>query len=230
LLRRCVQLSVERKLPVAHHLAESREELMLLRAGRGRFVQLLEDFDAWDPDAIPFGSRPLDYLMALAKSHRALVIHGNYLDDEEIGFLAAHAKNMSVVYCPRTHAYFKHDPYPLAKMVAAGANVAIGTDSRASNPDLSVLADMRFAAKQHPLVPPATLLRMITANAAKALGRDDEIGTITPGKLADLATMQLPRHAAAEPHELLFDPDCHILATIFRGRHVYGDSLANPSP
>jgi hypothetical protein len=47
----------------------------------------------------------------------------------------------------------------------------IGTDSRASNPDLSVLADMRFAAKQHPIVSPATLLRMITANAAKALGR-----------------------------------------------------------
>ena len=75
-------------MSVAHHLAESREELMLLRAGRGPFVQLLEDFDAWDPDAIPFGSRPLDYLMMLAKSHRALVIHGNYLEDDEIGFLA----------------------------------------------------------------------------------------------------------------------------------------------
>ena len=62
---------------------------------------------------------------------------------------------------------------------------------------------------------------MITANAAKALGRDDEIGTITPGKFADLAIMQLPRHDAAEPHELLFDPDCRILATIFRGRQVF---------
>ena len=162
--------------------------------------------------------------MMLAKSHRALVIHGNYLDDDEIGFLAAHAENMSVVYCPRTHAYFQHDPYPLAKMIAAGVNVAIGTDSRASNPDLSVLADMRFAAKQHPLVPPATLLRMITVNAAKALGRDDEIGTLTPGKFADLAIMKLPRRDAADPHELLFDPDCCILATIFRGSVVHGQS------
>ncbi|HEY2882996.1 MAG TPA: amidohydrolase family protein, partial [Pirellulales bacterium] len=222
LLRRCVQLSADRKLPVAHHLAESREELMLLRAGRGPFVQLLEDFDAWDPHAIAFGSRPLDYLMTLAISHRALVIHGNYLDDEEIGFLAAHAENMAVVYCPRTHAYFQHDPYPLAKMIAAGVNVAIGTDSRASNPDLSVLADMRFAANQHRLVPPATLLRMITANAAKALGRDDEIGTLTPGKLANLAILQLPRHDAADPHELLFDSDCCVAATIFRGSVVHG--------
>ena len=65
---------------------------------------------------------------------------------------------------------------------------------------------MRFAAEQHPLVPPATLLRMITANAAKALGRDDEIGTLTPGKFADLAIMKLPRRDAVDPHELLFDP------------------------
>jgi aminodeoxyfutalosine deaminase len=222
LLRRCVQLSVERKLPVAHHLAESREELMLLRAGCGPFVKLLQDFDAWDPNAIPFGTQPLDYLTALASAHRALIIHGNYLNDDEIGFVGAHSDGMSIVYCPRTHAYFQHDPYPLAKMIAAGVNVAIGTDSRASNPDLSVLADMRFAAKQHPLVSPATVLRMITANAAKALGRDDEIGTITPGKFADLAIMQLPRHDADDPHELLFDTDCCITATVFRGGVVHG--------
>jgi cytosine/adenosine deaminase-related metal-dependent hydrolase len=191
-------------------------------------VKLLQDFDAWDPSAIPIGTQPLDYLTALAGAHRALVIHGNYLNYDEIGFVGAHADRMSIVYCPRTHAYFQHDPYPLAKMIAAGVNVAIGTDSGASNPDLSVLADMRFAAKQHPLVPPATLLPMITVNAAKALGRDDEIGTLTPGKLADLAIMQLPRHDDADPHELLFDPECRTLATIFRGRPVYGDIVSNP--
>jgi aminodeoxyfutalosine deaminase len=223
LLKLCVQLSAERRIPLAHHLAESRDELMLLRTGRGPFVGLLEAFQAWDPNAIPFGSRSLDYLQLLTEAHRTLVIHGNYLDDEEIGFLGAHNDKMSVVYCPRTHAYFQHDPYPLAKMLAAGVNVAIGTDSRASNPDLSVLADMRFAAKQHPIVPPATLLRMITANAAKALGRDEEIGTLMPGKFADLAILALPKHEAADPYELLFDVDCCVIATIFRGRAVFGD-------
>jgi aminodeoxyfutalosine deaminase len=220
LLQRCVQISAERRLPVAHHLAESREELMLLRAGRGPFVKLLEDFNAWDPDAIPFGSRPLDYLQQLADSHRALVIHGNYLDDEEIEFVGAHANNMSIVYCPRTHAYFQHDAYPLAKMLAAGVNVAIGTDSRASNPDLSVLADMRFAAKQHPLVSPQLLLRMITANAARALGRDAEVGSLTAGKFADLAILALPNYDAADPYEMLVDPDCRIIGSMFRGQQV----------
>lgn len=228
LLNGCVELSEQRWLPLAHHLAESREELMLLHTGRGPFVQLLQDFEAWDPEAIPFGSRPLDYLKLLAGSHRALVIHGNYLDDEEIGFLGDHADNMSVVYCPRTHAYFQHDPYPLSKMLTSGVNVAIGTDSRASNPDLSVLADMRFSATQHPLVPPATLLRMITLNAARALGRDDEIGSITPGKFADLAILALPSHEA-DPYELLFDLNCFVEATVFRGTSVFG-STSKPQP
>jgi cytosine/adenosine deaminase-related metal-dependent hydrolase len=218
LLERCVRLSAERCIPVAHHLAESREELMLLRTGHGPFVKLLEDFNAWDPTAIPFGSRPLDYLQQLAKSHRALVIHGNYLDDAEIEFVGAHAANMSIVYCPRTHAYFQHDAYPLAKMLAAGVNVAIGTDSRASNPDLSVLTDMRFAATQHPLISPQLLLRMITANAARALGRDTEVGSLAPGKFADLAILALPNHCTADPHEMLFDSDCRIVGSMFRGQ------------
>ncbi len=87
LVQACVAWSSPRRMPIAYHLAESREELQLLRFGTGPFVRLLDELDAWEPNAIPFGSRPLDYLQMLAKSHRALVIHGNYLDDEEIGFL-----------------------------------------------------------------------------------------------------------------------------------------------
>ncbi|HTQ37916.1 MAG TPA: amidohydrolase family protein [Pirellulales bacterium] len=225
----CARISAERRIPLAHHLAESRDELMLLRTGRGPFVGLLEAFNAWDPHAIPFGSRPLDYLNMLAGAHRTLIIHGNYLDDEEINFVAHNAERMSIVYCPRTHAYFGHDPYPLAKMLAAGVNVALGTDSRASNPDLSILAEMQFGAAQHPTVLPATLLRMITVNAAKTLGREAETGTLTPGKFADLAIVSLPKHDAADPHELLFDPACGAIATIYRGRAVHGEKVLWPS-
>ncbi len=229
LLRKLIGLSSERKIPLAHHLAESREELELLRSGGGPFVPLLKEFDAWDPDAMLAGSRPLDYLRMLAEAHRALVIHGNYLNDEEIDFLAAHADRMSVVYCPRTHAFFQHDPYPLAKMLAAGVNLAIGTDSRASAPDLSPLAEMQFAAQQHRVISPDVLLRMITSAAARALGREEEFGTLTPGKLADMAIVQLPDRDAADPHELLLDPGCRVVATIFRGRPIHGELVTGGS-
>ena len=136
------------------HLAESPEELELLRHGGGPLRAFLEELGAWDATAIPPGTRPLDYLRLLASAHRALVVHGNYLDDEEIAFLGANAGRMSVVYCPRTHDWFAHRDYPLEKMLAAGATVALGTDGRGSSPDLSLLGEMRFAARRHPGVPP----------------------------------------------------------------------------
>ena len=144
LLARTCPLSRQYQAPVALHLAESREELELLQSGTGPFVPMLQSFDAWHPDVIPRGTRPLDFLRVLAQAHRALVIHGNYLNSEEITFLAARAARMSLVYCPRTHAYFGHEPYPLAALLAAGVNVAVGTDSRASNPNLDLWEELRY--------------------------------------------------------------------------------------
>jgi cytosine/adenosine deaminase-related metal-dependent hydrolase len=222
LIFQAAQVSSHRHVPLALHLAESKEELTLLSDGAGPLVQLLEDFGQWEAAAVPRNSKPMDYLQMLAEADRALVIHGNYLSDAEIGFLASHGHHMSVVYCPRTHAYFDHDSYPLDKMLAAGVNVAIGTDSRASSPDLSPLTEIRFAAAKHPSVRPLSLLWMITAGAASALGREHDIGTISAGRFADLAITTLPASEAADAYELLLDPACQAVATIFRGRFVYG--------
>jgi aminodeoxyfutalosine deaminase len=223
LVRECVRVSSEGRIPLALHLAETREELQLLKDHEGPLVEMMQAFGQWDAEEIPRNTRPLDYLKMLAEADRALVIHGNYLDDAEIAFLAGRAGRMSVVYCPRTHAFFRHERYPLAKMLDAGVNVALGTDSRASNPDLSILSEMRFAAATHPEVRPATLLRLITADAAKALGRDAEIGTLTLGKFADLAIVAVPDIDASDPYELLLDAGCEVRATIFRGRAVAGE-------
>ncbi len=187
-----VQLSSDYQVPLAMHLAESREELQLLRDGTGPFRELLEQVNAWDEGAIPLGTCPLDYLKRLAMGCRVLVIHGNYLDEEEIDFIAANASQMSVIYCPRTHAFFQHEPYPLQAMLNAGVLVGLGTDSRASNPDLSLLAEMRHVAGQFE-ISAADILRMGTINGAIALGWGHKLGTLTIGKAADLVTIQLPK-------------------------------------
>ena len=205
---------------VAFHLAESREELQLLHEGTGPFRELLTDLGAWDPSAIPGGTRPLDYLRRLADAPRSLIIHGNYLDEEEIALLAAHAETMSLIYCPRTHAYFGHDRYPMEKLLDAGASVALGTDSRASNPDLSVLAEIRHVARQG-AVPLSTVLRLGTMNGAKALGQDHETGSLSPGKIADFCIVALPDADAADPHELLLHDDSPSIATWRRGDVVW---------
>jgi cytosine/adenosine deaminase-related metal-dependent hydrolase len=199
LFQRLVGLARERGLLVATHLAETQDEREFLKKGTGPFQELLEDRSMWDAEAIPRGSRPLDYLKLLAASPRALVIHGNYLDEEERAFLAAHADRMSLVYCPRTHSYFGHEPYPLADLLAQGVRIALGTDSRASNPDLDLLAEMRFVARTFSQLDPHAILCMGTLAGAEALGRAAEVGSVTPGKLANLVAVPLAGDVAGTP-------------------------------
>jgi cytosine/adenosine deaminase-related metal-dependent hydrolase len=221
LLAAVVELSNRHAIPVAMHLAESPEELELLRRGDGPLREFLDELGAWDATTIPHGTRPLGYLRRLADAHRALIVHGNYLDDEEIAFLGANAERMSVVYCPRTHDWFAHREYPLEKLLAAGATVALGTDGRGSSPDLSLLGEMRFAAQKHPGVPLADILRMGAIDGARALGRETEFGSLAPGRRADLAIVALPERSTVDPHELLFDPASSVVACYCRGYAAY---------
>jgi cytosine/adenosine deaminase-related metal-dependent hydrolase len=225
LLERVVRLSAGERLPVAMHLAETRDELELLSHGSGPLRELLGDLGAWQDDAIPLGSRPLNYLKLLATAHRSLVIHGNYLTDDEIEFAAQRRDQMSIVYCPRTHAYFGHEPYPLAELLRAGVRVAIGTDSRASNPDLSVLNELRFAALAHPRVTPREIMRTATIDAAIALGIGDRQGSLTVGKHADFVVLPIGDHEPLDPYELVLD-SADLVTAVFRfGRQVGGDAV-----
>ncbi len=226
LLRPLITLAHRQNMPVAMHLAESHEEIQFLRDGTGPFQELLEERSMWDAEAVPRGSAPHDYLLMLADAPRSLVIHGNYLEDDELDFLATHRDRMSLVYCPRTHAYFAHSPYPLEAAIKHGVRVALGTDSRASNPDLDLLAEMQHVARTHSAMNPHEILRMGTLAGAEALGREAEFGSITFGKLANLVAFPLVDGRHSSPDEML----AALLATDrapssvwFHGRRTVGD-------
>jgi len=203
LVRQLVSLAREFQAPVAMHLAETRAELQLLEHGTGEFVDFLQTLGVWDPTAIPKGSGILDYLQILSEAERALIIHGNYLNQTDIAFLSTRP-GLTVVYCPRTHAYFGHSPHPWRELLSGGAKVAFGTDSRASNPDLSLWEELQFLRRGFPEVNPAVLLNMATLGGARALGRELDLGSLTPGKAAGLSLANLPESDTSDPHELLF--------------------------
>ncbi len=207
LVQQAVMLSKQHRLNVAMHLAESPEELKLLAEGDGPFRDLLQRFGVWDEGAFPGRKQPLDYLQMLTAAHRSLVIHGNFLGPDDWALLARHRRTMSVVYCPRTHDYFSHPPYPLARMLRAGVRVALGTDGRASNPDLDYFQELKFAAQRQSEIEPQQLLRMVTLDAAESLGCADRVGSLECGKQADLAIVQLaPSSAIArDPYIALLD-------------------------
>lgn len=219
LLRGAIDLAVQHRAPLAMHLAETPSEIELLATGTGEFVRFLEELGVWRDDAIPRGSRPVDYLRELARAPRVLAIHGNYLDDEEIGFIADHP-NLSVVYCPRTHAFFGHAPHPWRTMLSQGVNLVLGTDSRASNPDLSLFAELQFLRRLAPDFDPSQLLPLGTINGAFALGLEQETGSLVVGKSADLAIVALPVSSRNDPYWLLFDPASRVVGTLCGGKRL----------
>ncbi|MHB8957213.1 MAG: amidohydrolase family protein [Pirellulaceae bacterium] len=212
------RLSHRRSWPVAMHLAESREELQLLATGHGPMRDMLEELAVWHPEMFAGGGQVRDYLQILASAYRCLVIHGNYLPIDDWEFLAQRAQRMAVVYCPRTHHYFGHEPYPLAAMLSRGVRVILGTDSRASNPDLSLWEEMRFVARTHPQVTPTRILQMATLDAARALGCQDDVGSVEPGKRADLVLMRIDPSPATDPCAAILHADDARQTTMCGGR------------
>ncbi len=172
LMQSLMALAIEHRLPVAMHLAETREELQLLERGDGSLAEFLKSMGLFDSSVFPGGRRPMEFLQALADVPRALAVHGNYFGREEIEFLGEHP-NISVVYCPRTHAWFGHSEHPFRRMQGVGIRVVLGTDSRASNPDLSILSELQYVLRQHRELQVSRQLKMITTEAAEALGRPE---------------------------------------------------------
>jgi cytosine/adenosine deaminase-related metal-dependent hydrolase len=174
-------------LPIVTHLAESVEEVEFLAAQTGTLRELWERIGGWD-DAVPrFAGGPIRMVAKLGYLDypKTLLAHVNYCDDEELQILAK--GKASVVYCPRTHAYFGHPPHRWREMLAMGINVAVGTDSRGSSPDLNLVEDLRLLHRLAPEVPPERIWEMATVRGAAAVGCAESCGKLAIGRRADLA-------------------------------------------
>jgi 5-methylthioadenosine/S-adenosylhomocysteine deaminase len=143
------------------------------------------------------GMRPFARLQKLGLvNERLLAVHMTQLTDEEIAACAA--AGVSVAHCPESNLKLASGFCPAEKLRAAGVNVCIGTDGCASNNDLDMFGEMRTAALLAKAVAgdaaafdAAFALRAATLNGAKAIGLGDRIGSIEPGKRADLTAVRL---------------------------------------
>lgn len=123
-------------------------------------------------------------------------VHMAHTTDSEIAELAHSGAH--VVHCPESNLRFANGFCPVTKLLAAGVNVALGTGSAAGNSTLDMLAEMRSAALlakslsgDTSVLPAATALRMATLNGARALGLADDVGSLVPGKWADMVAVDL---------------------------------------
>ena len=143
------------------------------------------------------GIRPFARLDRLGLvSPRLMAVHMTALEESEIDRLAECGAH--VVHCPESNLKLASGFCPVAKLLAAGVNVALGTDGAASNNDLDLLQEMRTAsllakavAGDATAVPAHRALSMATIAGARALGKEDAIGSLVPGKAADMIAVDL---------------------------------------
>jgi len=167
---------------------------------------------------LEFRCRPLQRLGALGMLTPLLAaVHMTQLEAGEIDILAA--RGVSVVHCPESNLKLASGLCPLSKLLASGVNVALGTDGAASNNDLDMFGEMRTAAllgkgvaQRADVVHASEVLRMATLNGARALGLGDRVGSLEPGKEADLICVDLSR-PASQP---VFSPISQLVYTTSR--------------
>jgi cytosine/adenosine deaminase-related metal-dependent hydrolase len=213
---RCLEFAQRDDRPLATHLAENPEEAEFLAGGTGEFRRLWEvGVNAWDDRVPRFKGGPIRFARAIGLlTHPTLLAHVNYCDDDELALLAG--GRASVVYCPRTHAYFGHPPHRWRDMLAAGINVAVGTDSCASSPDLNLVDDLRLLRKIAPDMPVRDLWSMATTRAAKAIGLSN-VGSISMRKAADLVAFDA---VGDKPLEAILDQGLMPNHRWFAGKQV----------
>jgi cytosine/adenosine deaminase-related metal-dependent hydrolase len=176
-------------VPLQIHAAETKEEVEWIASGTGELQTYHDHFSVPSVfDSTP-GGTPITYLNdANALGPATSLAHANYLTEQDIAILA-HTQT-GVVFCPRTHRFFEHDPHPLPGLLAAGVTVALGTDSLASNPDYNLFAEMA-SVREHYGIDAETALTMATANGADILEFYD-LGSLEEGQSASFVAVDIP--------------------------------------
>lgn len=172
-----------------------------------------------------YGQSVIRHLDALGLlDARTVLAHCVWLDDEEIGILAE--RGATVVHNPMSNLKLASGFARIPDMLAAGVRVTLGTDGAISGNDLDLWMALRLAATLHRAasldaraVTTEQALAMVTRDAAAALGAADRLGSLEPGKMADMILLDLRR-----PHAVpLFDPATHIVFSTAKSdvRHVF---------
>lgn len=176
------------------HAAEPRAENEMIRHGRGEMVDFIRCRGFWDDSFVPLARESggtISYLHQLGLlDHHTLCIHAIHVSPEEIRTLAGQGTKVCV--CPGSNQYLGTGLAPVRAYLDSGILPALGTDSLASNPELSLWREMQLLAEAHPTVEYAEIFAMATRGGAEALGLDNRLGTLEPAKDADLLLVPMP--------------------------------------
>jgi cytosine/adenosine deaminase-related metal-dependent hydrolase len=200
LLSACGELVKEIGAPPAIHAAESPEEVEYLTQGTGPIPRLLYPaVGCAEPPPRGVAESPVAYLVARGVlAWGPLLIHAVHVTDRDGEAMARHG--VGVAHCPRSNARLSRGTAPVPRFLARGIPVGLGTDSLGSVPSLDLWDEMRAALAVHEgRLNPSRVLEMATLGGARVLGMADRVGSLEPGKRADLIAVAARGITAAEP-------------------------------
>ena len=186
-------------LPVSMHVAGSRDEYDFVKYGSSRLaVDYRDTFSGVDLGWLPTGVSPVRYLdqWGIFDVPQLLAVHCTQVDEGDVEILAA--KDVAVAYCPRCNAKLGMGVAPLGTFLQRGICVGIGTDSPASNNTMDMFDEMRIGlliqrsvSGYEPHLIARQFIKMGTLDAARALGIDEQVGSLEPGKQADIIAVDI---------------------------------------
>jgi len=221
LYRELAALAHRRGILMSTHAAETREELEFLKSGTGPFTGFLCSLGSlpagWSPPKLD----PIPYLEVLGILEESpLLVHCNYLDPHSMAIIQR--TRSSIAFCPRSHAYFGHENHPVRQCLDLGINVALGTDSLASNDSLSMIDEMRFLNRTRRDLKCEEIFRMATLNGATALNLGRVLGRVRRGFWADMTVLKLPAEAGGRNLlAQILEGAGECIATIVKGEIVW---------
>jgi len=219
LYRKSKTVSEESGLSIATHISETIDESNFLTRGAGNFVSLLRNFDMLN-DWKPPGLRPVNYMKNIGfLENGCILVHCNYLTGDEVDHIEE--SNSTIVFCPRSHKYFRHKDHPFYKLGNRDINIALGTDSLASNDSLSILDEMKYIYTQHKNIKPQNILYMGTIAGATALRLNNKIGKLEAGYDADIAVIDIKKEMVSNIYDGIFSQDSECVLTVVLGTICY---------
>lgn len=194
--------------PVSLHLAGSREEYQFVKYGSSMLATDVRDiFDANAPLWLPTGVSPVRYVLqwGILDAPNIMAVHCTQVDDSDIDVLASH--DVSIAHCPRCNAKLGMGIAPITRFLQSGLRVGLGTDSPAASNSMDVFEEMRIGlllqraalGEEHFMIA-RQFVKMATLDAARALGIDDQVGSLEPGKQADIIAVDLSKSHQIPTH------------------------------
>jgi cytosine/adenosine deaminase-related metal-dependent hydrolase len=206
------------------HISESEEELEFLMGKNNKFIDLLKSRDVWDESWVPPKLTPIKYLNSLGVLNSKIIgVHMNYLSSEEIELISK--AKISIIHCPKSHKFFQRTDYPIKFLLEKGINIALGTDSLASNSSLSMLEEIKELRRRYKELSSQGILKMAILNGAKALGLEDRIGSLTKGKYADFIGLRLPKDFNGNIYDFIVEEAEEVIINVVNGEILFKSEI-----